>query len=224
MTGAELPASLLLSVGLGLLGFIEPCAIGATLLFIKLVEGKPARTMIAQAVAFTLTRGLLMGLLGACAAWVGGAFFSFQKAGWLAFGVVYALIGLMYLTEHVRWLQHSIGPRLSSLGAVPSSIALGMLFGLNIPACAAPLLLALLTATAAGVTPGGAMGGFISLFLFGVALSAPLVVAVAFPAARRALDWLAGLTARMPRLVGALLLAVGTLTIWFGLATKTPGA
>ncbi|MGQ0586545.1 MAG: hypothetical protein ACT4PK_05015 [Gammaproteobacteria bacterium] len=224
MSGAELPASLLLPVGLGLLAFIEPCAIGATLLFIKLVEGKPAQTKIAQALAFTLTRGLLMGLLGAGAARIGGAFFALQKAGWLAFGGVYAVIGLMYLTGRIRWLQQSVGPRLSRLGAVQSSMALGLVFGLNIPACAAPLLVALLTAAAAGVTPGAALGAFVSLFLFGLALSAPLVAAVAFPRARQALDSLARLTGRMPRIVGTVLLVVGALTIGFGLASTQPGA
>lgn len=224
MSGAELPASLLLSIGLGLLAFIEPCAIGATLLFVKLVEGKPPRTSLAQALGFALSRGMFMGLVGAGAAWIGSAFFAFQKTGWLVFGGVYALIGLMYLTGHVRWLQLSVGPRLSGLGAMPSSVALGLLFGLNIPACAAPLLVALLAASATGVTPGGALGGFISLSLFGVALSAPLVAAVAFPRARRAVDWMAGLTGRMPRVVGVVLLVVGALTIGFGLTSGTPGA
>lgn len=216
MTGAEWPASLLLPVGLGLLSFIEPCAIGATLLFIKLVEGQPPRVRVAQALVFMLARGLLMGLLGAGAAWLGVVVFAMQQAGWLVFGGVYAVIGLMYLSGHVRWLQHSFGPRLSRIGAVRSSMAMGLLFGLNIPACAVPLLAALLTASAAGFTPGGALGGFVSLLLFGSALSAPLVAAVAFAPARRALDYLAALSWRMPRLIGALMLLLGVLTMGFG--------
>lgn len=224
MIVAEGATALLLPIGLGLLAFIEPCAIGATLLFIKLVEGKSARVQFLQAAGFMLTRGLFMGVLGASAAWIGGAFFTLQKAGWLAFGGIYAVIGLMYLTGHVRWLQHTVGPRLSRLGAFQSSVILGLLFGLNIPACAAPLLVALLAATASGVTPGGAMGGFVSLLLFGIALSAPLVAAVVFPPARRALDRLAGLSNRMPRAIGALMLVLGALTIGFGLAANTAAA
>lgn len=136
----ELSVSLLLPIGLGLLAFIEPCALGATLLFIKLVEGKPPAVQLGQALGFMLTRGLLMGALGASVAWIGGTFFSLQKGGWLVFGSIYAAIGLMYLTGRVHWLQRSIGPRLSRLGALRSSLALGLLFGLNIPACAGPLL------------------------------------------------------------------------------------
>lgn len=220
MTGAELTTAFVLPLGLGLLAFIEPCAIGATLLFIKLVEGKPARVKLAQAVGFMLTRGLFIGLLGASAAWIGGTFFALQKAGWFVFGAVYFAIGLMYLTGHVRWLMRSVGPRLSRLGDFQSSVAMGLVFGLNIPACAAPLLVALLAATAAGATPGGVAGGFLSLSLYGIALSLPLVVAVLFAPARRAVDWLAGLSERVPRWTGVLMMILGVLTIWFGLSVK----
>ncbi len=220
MTGVELTTALLLPLGLGLLAFIEPCAIGATLLFIKLVEGKSARVKLAQALGFMLTRGLFIGLLGASAAWIGGTFYALQKAGWFVFGTVYFAIGVMYLTGHVRWLMHTVGPRLSRLGDFQSSLALGLLFGLNIPACAAPLLVALLGATASGATPGGVAGGFISLSLFGLALSLPLVAAVLFAPARRALDWIAGLSGRMPRWTGLLMIALGVGTIGFGLSVK----
>jgi cytochrome c-type biogenesis protein len=220
MTDAEFATAFFLPIGFGLLAFIEPCAIGATLLFIKLMEGKPARVKLAQAVGFMLTRGLCMGLLGASAAWIGGTFFALQKAGWFVFGTVYFAIGLMYVTGHVRWLMRSVGPRLSRLGDLQSSIAMGLVFGLNIPACAVPLLVALLAATSAGAMPGGVTGGFVSLSLFGIALSLPLVIAVLFAPARRAVDWLAGLTNRIPRWTGVLMMVLGVLTIWFGLSVN----
>lgn len=212
----EFANAFLLPVGLGLIAFIEPCAIGSTLLFIKLVEGKPAAGRVAQALVLMLTRGLLIGLLGASAAWIGGAFYALQKTGWLVFGVVYFAIGVMYLTGHVRWLMQSVGPRLSRLGDARSSAVLGLLFGLNIPACAGPLLVALLAASASGATPGGVGGGFVSLALFGIALSLPLVGAVVFPPLRHATDWVAGLSSRMPRWTGVVLIALGVFTVWFG--------
>ena len=52
---------ILLSVGLGLLGFIEPCSMGVNLLFIKYLEGKAAVRKASQTVVFMLTRGLLIG-------------------------------------------------------------------------------------------------------------------------------------------------------------------
>lgn len=217
MTGPELGATVLLPIGLGLLGFVEPCSIGAALLFIKLMEGRPARAKLGQVAAFTLSRALFIGLLGAGAAWIGGAFFLLQKAGWLAFGAVYIALGTMYLTGRIGWLMRSHGPWLSRLGDLQASAALGLLFGLNIPACAAPLLLALLAASASGVAAGGVLGGFVSLALFGLALSLPLVVAVLFPRARALLDELAGLSRRLPLWTGLVLIALGLWSAWFGL-------
>ncbi len=224
MTGAEFVTGFFLPIGLGLLAFIEPCAIGSTLLFIKLTEGKATSVKLMQAVGFTLTRGLFIGLLGASAAWIGDTFFALQKTGWLVFGGIYFTIGVMYVTGHIGWLMQSVGPRLTRLGNARSSAALGLLFGLNIPACAAPLLLALLAATASGVTPGGVAGGFISLSLYGIALSVPLVVAVLVPPARRAVDWLAGLSNRVPRWTGLAMMGLGVWTIWFGWSVKLGSA
>jgi len=217
VSGAEFAATFLLPMGLGLFGFVEPCSIGSTLLFIKLIEGKPAAVKVGQVATFAFARAIFIGLLGAAAAVIGTVFLGFQKAGWLVLGLVYLAIGILYLTGHIAWLMRSIGPRLAGLGDLRGSAALGTLFGLNIPACAAPLLLALLAASASGATAGRVAGGFISLALFGLALSLPLVVAVLFERARRALDWLASLTGRMPRWTGLLLIALGLWSVWFGL-------
>jgi cytochrome c-type biogenesis protein len=89
--------------------------------------------------------------------------------------------------------------------------------GLNIPACAAPLLLALLAASASGATAGGVIGGFAALSIFGLALSLPLAAAVLFLRARGWLDALAHLTGRMLRWTGVLMLALGPWSVWFGL-------
>jgi cytochrome c-type biogenesis protein len=51
-------------------------------------------------------------------------------------------------------------------------------------------------------------------------LSLPLIAAVLFERARRALDWLAGLSARLPFWTGVLLAALGLWSIWFGLFAR----
>lgn len=38
----DLATLVALPIGLGLVGFIEPCSIGSTLVFIKYIEGKTA--------------------------------------------------------------------------------------------------------------------------------------------------------------------------------------
>ena len=218
MQAGELANFVLLPIGLGLFGFIEPCAIGATLLFIKTLEGAPAPTKVAQVLAFTMSRAVFTGLLGAIAVVIGSLFLGLQEAVWLAVGLLYSGIGMLYLSGRIAPLMRAIGPRLAALSSPRGSIALGAALGLVIPACAAPLLLALLAAAAAGGASGASIAqGFASLALFGFALSLPLVAAVLFAPARRALDWLAALSRRIPVWTGIFFIALGLFSIWFGL-------
>lgn len=219
-------ATILLPVGLGLLGFIEPCSIGSTLVFIKLMEGRPAAVKLRQVGMFTAARAVFVGTLGAIAVVVGSAFIGFQKVMWSALGALYVALGLLFVTGRAGYFMTSLGPSLARIGEVRGSAALGLLFGLNIPACAAPLLFALLGAAAASGVSGATLGyGFLSLALFGLALSLPLAIAVLIPAARRALDWLAGLSRRIPFWTGIALIALGLWSIWFGLyVTPQPPA
>ena len=187
MSEIEFSSLALLAVGLGLLGFIEPCSMGANLLFIKYLEGKATIRKLTQTTIFMLTRGLFIGALGALAG----------RAG---------------------FLMRSLGPGLRRLsgGRVPA--ALGVLFGLNIPACAAPLLFALFAAAAVGDTT--VAQGFLILALFGLALSVPLVLAVLWAPGSRLLDRFAGLSHRIPRVTGAVLIIFGLWSIYFGLFVR----
>ncbi len=177
----------LVPLGLGLFGFIEPCSIGSSLIFIKAVEGKPAATRLMQATIFTLTRAVFIGILGALAALIGTVFLVFQKAGWIILGSLYVALGLVYLTGNAARLMRTLGPGAGHLSTVRGTAGLAILFGLNIPACAAPLLGAILGSAAVG---GAAqiVQGFASLAIFGLALSLPLALALFWGPARRALD------------------------------------
>ena len=217
--GAALASLVLLPVGLGLLGFVEPCSLGSTLLVIKHLEGRGAASKLAQVGVFAATRAVFVGLLGVLAVVLGSAFLGFQRAAWVGLGAVYLVIGLLYLAGRSGTLMVSLGPGSTRLSDTRSSAALGLLFGLNIPACAGPLLVALLGAAAAGGASGATLAsGFVSLALFGLALSLPLVLAVLFAPARRALDGLAGLSRRLPVWTGLLLVALGAWSIKLGLS------
>lgn len=212
---------LVLPFGLGLLGFIEPCSLGATLLFIKFLEGEPAAAKLLQVAAFTVSRMLLIGALGALAALVGVAFVGFQKAMWALLGGVYVLMGLMLVLGKSAALMRTIGPGLDRLGDMRGAVGLGLVFGLNIPACAAPLIFALLgMAAASGATSGTIAQGVVSLAVFAFALSLPLVAAVLFAPARRLLDRIAGFSSRAPLVAGLVLVALGLWSIGFALTVN----
>lgn len=207
--------------GLGLFGFVEPCSIGSTLVFIKYLEGHSAAAKLGEVTIFALTRAVFIGLLGMLAALIGTAFLGFQKGGWILLGAAYVLIGAFYVTQRVGRLMVMIGPRLDAIGERRGAAALGLLFGLNIPACGAPLLFVLLGAAAAGGTATGTVaGGFTTLAIFGLALSLPLVLAVYFTPVRAMLDRLAGLSRRMPFWTGVLLIALGLWSIGFALVVE----
>lgn len=210
--------SVALAVFFGLIGFIEPCSIGSTLLMVKQMEGRTGREKIAQMLVFATTRGVFIGLLGLVAAGVGSAFLGWQKGAWLLLGVLYLALGAMYLGGRAGVLMRALGPGLHRLRGKRGAAALGLLFGLNIPACAAPLILALLALAAAGGASAVELGaGFVSLGLFGLALSLPLVLAVFFAPVRALLDRLAGLSRRMPHWTGVLFILLGLWSIWFSL-------
>lgn len=211
----------LLPVGLGLLGFLEPCSMGSNLVFIKYIEGRPATAKLMQVVVFALTRALLIGALGLGAALVGAVFLGFQKAIWIALGAVYVAIGAFYVAGKAGFLMRTLGPRLSRLSGARGSAGLGLLFGLNVPACAAPLLFVLLGTAAAGGAGAGShlFEGFVSLGLFGLALSLPLVAAVLWAPVRSVLDRLAALSARVPFWAGVVLIALGLWSMGFGVFT-----
>ncbi len=208
----------ILPVLFGLVGFVEPCSIGSTLVMVKQIEQRTARQQITQTVVFALTRALFIGAFGLLAAALGSLFLGLQKTAWLVLGLAYIALGILYLQGKAGLLMRSFGPPLSRLRSMRGSVMLGLFFGLNIPACAAPLILALLAAAAAGGADGATLfGGFISLAMFGLALSLPLVIALFFEPARRALDWLAALSRRVPLWTGVLLVCLGAWSVWFGL-------
>lgn len=216
MSGLDAFTLFVLPVGLGLLGFVEPCSLGSTLVFIKHLESRAAAGKLAQVAIFATARATLTGLLGIAAVALGGAFFGLQRAAWVLLGALYLVMGALFIAGRANLMMMAIGPALGRLSPRQSAAGLGLLFGLNIPACAAPLLAALLAAAAAG----GALGldyaaGFASLALFGLALSAPLVLAVLSPPVRRSLDRLASLTRRAPFWTGVVLLLLGLWSIRF---------
>lgn len=214
----DLLQALALATGLGLLGFVEPCSVGSHLIFLKFLDQLPARQQWVQTLVFTLVRAVFMGLLGVLAAFVGTRFLGLQQGVWIALGSFYVLLGLVYLGGGAPWIIRHTDRLLPTLAPTTGGVGLGVVFGLNIPACAAPLLAVLLGSAAAQGSSGGnvAYGGF-SLLVFGLALSSPLVLAVFTRVGRRMLTAIARIAGRMPRWTGAVLVALGLWSITLAL-------
>ncbi|MBT3768122.1 MAG: hypothetical protein HOF84_19920, partial [Rhodospirillales bacterium] len=92
---------------------------------------------------------------------------------------------------------------------------MGVVFGLNIPACAAPMILALVSTTV--ISARGLTEAFVSLALFGFALTLPLIVVAFWQPGRDLLMKLSGLSTRIPFIIGLLFVGLGVWSMYFGL-------
>lgn len=205
---------LALAFGLGLLGFIEPCSIGANGTFLGYLQKKERGVRIRETVRFALARSMVLGLFGLSVAFLGNLIFSVQKGFWLVLGLLYLTLGLLViLNARFGW---GIFGRLSIGRFLPRHHALGMglLFGLNLPACAYPLILALLGRGAVS----GAAWSFAALFVFGFALSLPLVPLAISDRTGKVLGRLSRFSAVTPYLIGLTLLVISAYVLY----TATP--
>lgn len=215
MAMTDLWALVVIPLGLGLLGFIEPCAVGSSLLFVKYLEERDAAAKLRATTVFATIRALFLGVLGVAAALVGTALLDVQRGFWIGLGVAYVVLGVLYLARRQGALMRALGPRLAWAREARGAAALGILFGLNIPACAAPLLGAIFGAT---LGAAGVARGFLAMAVFGLALSLPLVAAVFWGQARGWLDRLAALSARVPFWTGVVFVVLGLWSVYFGVA------
>ncbi len=206
--------SFLVAAGLGLLGFIEPCTVGSHLLFLGRIQGEPIRRKIAITFAFITARVLTTGAIGALAAVLGQLLIGFQTTVWLLFGILYLVLGLIFISGKSSRIKtrFEIAPASWQLASNP--IALGIAFGLNIPACAAPIIFGLLSLAASSDT---IIVGFALMAVFGFALSAPLIVMALLPGLSNWLETFGKKLVRRNRLLGLIFVGLGIWSIWFGL-------
>lgn len=199
----------------GLVGAITPCALGINAVFLGYVAGKPRPRRMWEWVLFALARaalltvlGLAFGLLGQM---VGGFVRGYQQLiawGLIALGVLFILSRFWRLPLPYLSLAGDRTPTGNG-----SALALGMLFGLDIPACTSPLVLALLAQT---VLVGDWLFGAMALFIFGAGMSLPLLPITMAEGADR---WLVGVSRRYKT---PFYLATGGLLILLGAAELSP--
>src|SRR3546814_19250755 len=95
--------------GLGLIGFVEPCSLGSSLVFVKYLEGKGATAKLLEVTLFAVTRAAFIGLLGVVAALLGALFLDLQRGAWLLLGALYAALGFLLATGRARALLVTLG-------------------------------------------------------------------------------------------------------------------
>jgi cytochrome c-type biogenesis protein len=203
-----------LPIGLGLLGFIEPCTIGGHLVFLESQASRARLHRVNAALMFASTRSLVSGLFGALIALLGQYLIVVQTGAWFIFGVIYTALGLAFLIRKSGLFRWKVDLAPSTWKQVQNPVVLGLAFGLNIPACAAPILFGLLGLAG---TAGTALAGFVMMFLFGLALTFPLIAVATDP---RISDWLKATGAWMkqrPWMTGSIFILLGLWSIWFGL-------
>lgn len=206
--------TLLLAFGLGLLGFIEPCTIGTHMLFLGGQRTRPMRERLGAALIFLLARLVVMGGFGGLIVVLGQRLIGVQTGTWLLFGAIYLGLGLAILAGWDKAMRHRIKVSPERWKAASNPLLQGLAFGLNIPACAAPILFGLIgTATLSG----SPTTGFLMMAVFALALSLPLLPLSIVPSFARPLDRLADWLRPRRWLLGAIFIILGTWSVWFGL-------
>lgn len=193
----------------GFIGFVEPCSIGINILFLNRIQAFDRTKRISETVLFILVRGLFLALFGLSAAFIGSKFITIQPSFFLILGSVYILLGILAIVNMYRPI-FTYEINISKYLQNKESIALGIVFGLIIPACAISLVLALIGKS---ILIGNLLEEFVSLFVFGVALSFPLVVITYFDHANEIIRRLSKKARQIPWLAGGVLIGVGVLTM-----------
>jgi len=206
--------TLLLAFGLGLLGFVEPCTIGAYMLFLGSQKSRQVSARLGAAIVFLLARLFVMGGFGGLIVVLGQRLIVVQTGSWLVFGAIYLVLGFAILTDLAKSLQRRVmfAPERWKFSSNP--LIQGLAFGLNIPACAAPILFGL---TGAATVSGSSITGFLMMAVFALALSFPLVLLAVVPSLTRLLDRFAAWLRPRRWLLGALFVVLGAWSFWYGL-------
>ena len=206
--------ALLLAFGLGLLGFIEPCTIGAHMLFLGGQRARPMAQRLGAAMIFLLARLVVMGGFGGMIVVLGQRLIGVQTGAWLIFGAIYLGLGFAIFAGRDKSMRRGIGFAPERWKAASNPLVQGLAFGLNIPACAAPILFGLM---GAATVSGSAMNGFVMMAVFAFALSLPLLPLSIVPSFARPLDRLADWLRPRRWLLGAIFVGLGIWSVWFGL-------
>ncbi len=160
----------------GLGGAFTPCTLGVNLVMVNYFSGKSKKQRLFQWTQFALSRAAMMAVLGLVIGLLGQMIETFTWWFQMVVNILIIAMGVLFIMGRNRPILRGLD--FTGNRALPenmSPLGLGALFGLNITACIAPLVLALLAQT---VVVGNWLTGGAALLLFGIMLSAPILAAL----------------------------------------------
>ena len=204
----------------GLVGFFEPCSLGINMIFLNSMSRFSKAKRVLESIIFTFSRGFILALVGLSAAFIGNKFLKIQSSLFLILGGFFILLGILSIINMYKPI-FSFRLDFSRFIKDKTGLSLGITFGLIIPACAIGLVLALVGKS---VLTGDLLGGFLSLFVFGVTLSLPLVFISYSEKSIQIIQRIHEKTRKIKWLAGVILIVVGILTVlstlwWFNALT-----
>jgi cytochrome c-type biogenesis protein len=209
-------STIILPFFFGLIGFIEPCSMGINIMFLSSIDRTSSTKRIKEVAVFMLVRALILALLGLSISLVGGKLFSFERGFFTLLALIYISVGLLMIFSKSRLeklrnvhIAHCLGLDLKA----GSLNRLGLIAGLTIPACAIPLITVLLGQS---LLLGDKITGFIALFVFGLALTAPLGAFSFFKSGTIWLSWIAERAKKFRVVGGVILVLIGVATFYSG--------
>ncbi len=187
---------------------------GINMMFLSSIKETSSANRFKEIAIFMLVRALVLAVLGTSVSFLGGRLFSFQSGFFLILAIFYICIGLLMifsrsLLGRLRSIRvaHWLGLDLRE-GAVKR---LGLIAGFTIPACAIPLITVLLGQS---LFIGNIVSGFLSLFVFGLALTVPLAVFSFFERGIAWLEWIAQRSGKLRVVGGVVLVLIGIATLY----------
>jgi len=200
---------IIIPVLFGLVGFFEPCSLGINLIFLNRIKSMERKKRIGESILFTSVRAFILAVVGLAAAFIGSKFITIQASLFMFLGIAYILLGIMVILN-IYYPIFRANINLAKYIKHRGAISLGIIFGLVIPACAIAFVLALIGRAA---VVGNLVEGFLSLFVFGITLSAPLVMISYSERSTKIIQKLAMKIKRIPWIAGAILILIGMLTM-----------
>lgn len=207
-------ASIILPFTFGLIGFVEPCSMGINVIFLSSIRQTRLATRFKEIAIFMLVRASVLAVLGTSASFLGSRLFSFQSRFFLILASIYVSTGLLMIFSQSLLgmlrdvpLAHWLGLDARE-GAVKR---LGFIAGFTIPACAIPLITVLLGQS---LLMGNIALGFLSLFVFGLALTVPLAAFSFYERGLACLEWIAQKGKKLRVFGGVILVVVGIMTLY----------